>query len=81
MKVLTIGTATRDIVLRVDFFRIVHDPKHLRKACLPTGEAQCFAVGLGGKVEISEPLLTLGGGAANAAITFARQGFETEALV
>ncbi|MEK7181368.1 MAG: carbohydrate kinase family protein [Patescibacteria group bacterium] len=81
MKVLTIGTATRDIVLRGDFFRIVHDPKHLRKAGFPTGEAQCFAVGLGGKVEISEPLLTLGGGAANAAITFARQGFETEALV
>ncbi|TSC82751.1 MAG: hypothetical protein G01um101420_109 [Parcubacteria group bacterium Gr01-1014_20] len=81
MRVLTIGTATRDVVLRGDFFKVVHDPGHLKKAGFPTGEAQCFALGLGGKIEIQEPIFALGGGAANAAITFARQGFKTEALI
>ena len=81
MKVLTIGTATRDFVLKGDFFRIVHDPKHLKKAGFSTGEAQCFAVGLGGKVEIDKPVFSLGGGAANSAVTFARQGFSTESII
>ncbi len=81
MRVITIGTATRDVVLRGDFFRVVHDPKHLRKAGFPTGEAQCFALGLGGTIETEQPVFALGGGAANAAVTFARQGFATEALI
>lgn len=81
MKVLTIGTATRDVVLQGDFFRVVHDPKHLKQAGFSTGEAQCFSVGLGGKIEIKVPVFALGGGAANAAITFARQGFVTGALI
>lgn len=81
MKVLTIGTATRDVVLRGDFFKVVKDPEHLKKEGFPTGEAQCFALGVGGKIEIQEPILALGGGAANAAVTFARQGFQTQALI
>ncbi|MEK9173263.1 MAG: carbohydrate kinase family protein [Patescibacteria group bacterium] len=81
MRVITIGTGTRDVVLRGDFFRVVHDPKHLKKFGFPTGEAQCFTLGSGGKIEIQEPIFALGGGAANAAVTFARQGFVTEALI
>lgn len=81
LKVLTIGTATRDVVLRGDFFKVVHDPEHLRKAGFSSGEAQCFDLGVGGKIEIQEPVFSLGGGAANAAITFARQGFSTQALI
>lgn len=81
IKVLTIGTATRDVVLRGDFFKVVKDPEHLRKAGFPTGEAQCFSLGVGGKIEIQEPVFALGGGAANAAITFARQGFSTQAFI
>ncbi len=76
--VVTVGTATRDVFLRSDLFKIVHDPKHLERLGFPTGEAQCFA--LGGKLEVQPPVITVGGGAANAAVTFARQGFKTGAL-
>ncbi|MBI4119479.1 MAG: carbohydrate kinase family protein [Parcubacteria group bacterium] len=77
--VITIGTATRDVFLTSSFFRVLKDPGHLRKIGFPTGEAQCFA--LGGKIEIGRPVLTTGGGATNAAVTFSRQGFRTAALV
>ncbi len=76
--VVTIGTATRDVFLKSNLFKIVHDPKHLERLGFPTGEAQCFA--LGGKLEVQTPVITVGGGAANAAVTFARQGFKTGAL-
>lgn len=78
-KVLTIGTATRDVFISSHLFKIVHDPMHLERLGFPTGEAQCFA--LGGKIEVARPVLTVGGGATNTAVTFARQGFKTEALV
>jgi len=77
--VLAIGTATRDVFLRSPLFKIVRDPKHLEKLGFPTGEAQCFA--LGGKIEVEELVATVGGGAANAAVTFARQGFRAAASV
>jgi sugar/nucleoside kinase (ribokinase family) len=76
--VVTIGTATRDVFVKSKGFKTVHDPKHLEKLGFVTGDAQCF--GLGQKVEIEKPVLTVGGGAANAAVTFARQGFSTAAL-
>jgi len=76
--VLTIGTATRDVFIESDLFRIVHDPKHLEKLGFSTGEAQCFA--LGGKIEVKRPTLAFGGGAANAAITFRREGFRVAAV-
>ena len=79
MKVLTIGTATRDVIVSSRLFKIVHDPVHLKRLGFPTGEAQCFA--LGGKIEIEEPIFALGGGAANSAVTFARQGFITGSLI
>lgn len=77
--VLTIGTATRDVFLQSPGFRVVNDPTHLRRLGFPTGEAQCFA--LGAKIQVGRPVLTVGGGAANAAVTFARQGFKTGAVV
>lgn len=77
--VITIGTATRDIFLTSPFFKVVSDEAHLKKIGFPTGEAQCFA--LGGKIEIDKPIFTTGGGATNAAVTFARQGLKTAALI
>lgn len=76
---LTIGTATKDIFIKSDAFKVLRDPAHLEKLGFKTGEAECFA--LGGKIEVAEPVATCGGGAANAAITFARQGLKTGALV
>src|SRR3989344_9575939 len=75
---VTVGTATRDVFLRSRLFKTVHDPKHLERLGFPTGEAQCFA--LGAKVEVERPLVSVGGGAANAAGTFARQGVKAAAL-
>lgn len=77
--VITVGTATCDIFLTSPFFRIISDKKHFIKNGFPTGEAQCFA--LGGKIEIAKPILTTGGGAANAAVAFSRQGLKTAALI
>lgn len=79
MKVLTIGAASRDIVVSSDLFKVVHDPVHLEKLGFPTGEAQCFA--MGGKTEVGDLILSVGGDAANAAVTFARQGFKTSTLI
>ncbi len=76
--VITIGTATRDVFLNSPLFKVLTDAAHLKKIGFPTGEAQCFA--LGGKVEIGAPVLTTGGGATNAAVTFARQGLKTACL-
>jgi sugar/nucleoside kinase (ribokinase family) len=77
--VLTIGTATRDVFLRSPLFKVVNDPRHLRRLGFPTGEAQCFA--LGAKIQVEAPVLAVGGGAANASVTFARQGLKTGAIV
>ncbi len=79
IKALTVGTATRDVFIQSQLFKVVHDPTHLEKLGFPTGEAQCFA--LGGKIEVGRPAFTIGGGAANAAVTFSRQGFKAEALI
>ncbi len=75
LDVISIGTATRDVFLRSPLFKIVRDPKHLERLGFPNGEAQCFA--LGGKIEVEGLVQAVGGGAANAAVTFARQGLKT----
>lgn len=77
--VITIGTATRDVFLRSTLFKTLKDPKHLEKLGFKTGEAECFA--LGSKLEVERPVFDVGGGAANAAVTFARQGWKTAAVV
>lgn len=77
--IITIGTATRDVFLISPFFKVFRDAEHLKKSGFLTGEVQCFT--LGEKVEISKPILTTGGGANNAAITFSRQELKTAALI
>jgi sugar/nucleoside kinase (ribokinase family) len=57
------------VFLFSDQFHILNSPE------FPTGAAEC--VSLGSKVEISQIVETTGGGATNAAATFARLGFKT----
>lgn len=79
LDVITIGTATRDVFLRSAKFKVLKDPEHLKRLGFATGEAECFA--FGGKMSVEAPAFSFGGGAANAAVTFARQGFKTGAVV
>lgn len=79
LDVLTIGTATRDVFLTSPYFTVLKDPEHLKKIGFIEGEATCFA--LGGKLDVGEPIFTIGGGAVNAAVTFARQGFKTASML
>lgn len=79
MDVITIGTATRDIFIKTPDVKILKDPAHLTRLGFKTGEAECFA--FGSKIEVERPVFTVGGGAANAAVTFRRQGLATTALV
>ncbi|MDP2629656.1 MAG: carbohydrate kinase family protein [Candidatus Harrisonbacteria bacterium] len=73
--VLTVGTASRDVFLKSPLFKVVKDPEHLEKLGFEQGKAECFA--FGGKIDINEIYFDTGGGATNAAVTFARQGFRT----
>jgi len=77
--IITIGTATRDVFLASSLFKVLKDKKHLKRAGMPLGEAQCFA--LGAKIEVERPIMTVGGGAANSSVTFARQGLKTGAVI
>lgn len=75
LDVITIGSATRDVFLKSSLFKVLRDPKHLESVGFPTGEAQCFA--LGSKITVDNFVRATGGDAANAAVTFARQGLTT----
>jgi sugar/nucleoside kinase (ribokinase family) len=79
LDVLSIGTATRDVFLTSTSFKVLKDPKHLEKIGFPKGEAACMA--LGSKLEVGMPVFTTGGGAANSAVSFARQGLRTGAII
>lgn len=70
--IITIGTVTQDAFLKSPYFKVIKSPDFI------TGQAECFA--LGSKIEIPEVNFTSGGGAANAAITFSRQGFKVACL-
>lgn len=76
--VITIGTATYDVFLRSELFKTIKDPHFNKKMGFPTGKAECFA--FGGKIDVEEPVMVSGGGATNAAVTFARQGLKTGAV-
>lgn len=77
--VVSIGTVTRDVFLGVPQIKILKDPEHLEKLGFITGEAVCFA--FGAKLETGKPIFAIGGGAANSAITFSRQGLRASALI
>lgn len=79
IDVITIGVATRDVFLRSSQLKILRDPEHLTRLGFPTGEAECVA--LGSKLDVEEPIFAVGGGAANAAVTFARQGHSVGTIV
>ena len=74
--VITIGTATRDVFIKSLLFKVVHGLHLAEQSGIGSStSAECFA--LGSKIEIDRPVLSIGGGAANSAVTFARQGFST----
>lgn len=70
--VVCIGSATRDVFLKGENYKIVADKDY------STGRGMCF--GLGSKIEIKKLVITTGGGGANAAVTFARQGLKTACI-
>jgi len=76
--VITIGTTTVDTFIKADFLKTVSDKTHLEKLGFITGKAQCFS--FGSKIEIQEPIIEIGGGAHNAAVTFAYNGLLTASL-
>ena len=71
--VLTIGAATRDVFLESPAFKIISSDE------FQTGLGECVA--LGSKNEVTGLTFETGGGATNAATTFARLGFKTSAAV
>lgn len=77
--VVTIGTATKDVFLQSQYFKVLRDPEHLKKLGFREGVAECFA--FGSKIDVENPVFTVGGGAANSAVTFARSGFKTTAVM
>ncbi|PIR88887.1 MAG: hypothetical protein COU07_04065 [Candidatus Harrisonbacteria bacterium CG10_big_fil_rev_8_21_14_0_10_40_38] len=77
--IISIGTATQDVFWKSPLFKVLRDPEHLEALGFPTGEAECFA--LGSKIQIKDLNFDIGGGAANAAVTFARQGLKTGGLI
>ncbi len=68
--IITIGAATRDVFLLSKDFRVVKNAKF-------GGAAAEEYLALGAKLNVDELVLSTGGGATNAAVTFARLGFET----
>jgi ribokinase len=72
--VITLGTATNDLFLESEKFKPFRDSDFPKKD-FPAGKAECFA--LGAKIPVDSFTQSIGGDAANAAVTFARQGFKT----
>ena len=70
--VITIGSATRDTLVKSGAF------KAIESADFATGKA--LAVELGSKVAVDEVFYGTGGAATNTATTFARQGFTTAVI-
>jgi sugar/nucleoside kinase (ribokinase family) len=77
--VVVIGTGTRDVFLRSNKIKTVHDAKHFTRLGFPGGVAECLPYGA--KIEIEAPIMVAGGGATNAGVTFARHGLRTAAAV
>jgi len=76
--IITIGTVTADTFIKADFLKTVKDRKHLEKIGFKTGVVQCFP--FGSKIKIKEPLVSIGGGAHNTAVTFSKNGLKTASL-
>lgn len=72
LQVLTIGAATRDVFVQSKRF------SHVKDLAAPDGFDACFP--LGAKIDLDDVVFETGGGATNAAVTFARFGFKTACL-
>ncbi len=70
--VIAFGSATQDVLVSADAFRIGRDAE------FQTGQA--LRLPLGAKVPIESLVFASGGGGTNAAVTFARQGFRTACI-
>ncbi|MBU2565983.1 carbohydrate kinase family protein [Patescibacteria group bacterium] len=71
-KVCTIGSGTRDVFIKSTHFEKQKDPSS------PTGFDACFP--LGSKINLDNVIFETGGGATNAAVTFARSGIKTSCI-
>ncbi|HVM90572.1 MAG TPA: carbohydrate kinase family protein, partial [Verrucomicrobiae bacterium] len=71
--ILCIGGATQDVFIRSHALEEHHDDTS------PDGIAACFL--MGSKMAIDELTFASGGGATNAAVTFARFGFKTACII
>jgi len=67
--IVTIGAGTRDV------FLVSKEFKFIESSAFSTGIGECVA--LGTKIELDEIVHTTGGGATNAAATFARLGYKS----
>lgn len=76
--ILVVGSATYDIFLSSPLFKATSDPHFKDNPAFPTGTAECFA--FGGKISVDSLHAESGGGATNAAVTFARHGLTTSCL-
>ena len=70
--VITIGSAVVDAFVKSRAFALIKSDK------FSTGVGECFA--FGSKIEVDQLVLSTGGGATNAAVTFARLGLSTACL-
>jgi len=70
--IITIGSATRDVFLESEKIKVK------KSTTSPTGFDEC--VPMGAKIELKEITFDTGGGATNAAVTFANQKFKTASV-
>jgi len=72
LDIVSIGSATKDVFLSLDSFKIIESPDFF------TGKGLCFP--FGSKLEIKKIVFASGGGGTNTAVTFARQGLKTACI-
>ncbi len=70
--IITIGSAVVDAFVKSRAFTLIKSDK------FSTGVGECFS--FGSKIDVDQLLLSTGGGATNAAVTFARLGLKTAAV-
>jgi len=70
--IVTIGAATLDVFVASRQFVLIRDRRFV------TGEAECLA--LGSKIDIPDATMSSGGGATNAAATYAHLGFTVRTI-
>jgi ribokinase len=70
--IIAVGSATQDVFLASDSFRIVRD------VSFDVGQGICLP--FGSKVGVDRIVFASGGGGTNAAVTFARQGYRTACI-